>query len=372
MDTTVKPIDNLKQVKAFSDAGDYQSKHRLARKLIYEMPDQFDVVEQPNDLVGVTHKPTGFRFHLPRIVAPTDSAMPAVRKQAVNASVDWEEVPKLSVKYAIAVADLFEFLAKEPYEGEIWASPETGVLKYATLGEFPEDGEPWVLVKSSITVGDVMSPIGPMLGYTPFPGESAPRPVASALSGGLLGAGLGYAGGGLLEWLMPGVFSRGAAKTRGALLGGVLGSAPGNIGMVTNHLRGQSIFDKAAAVVESCGMILNEDYSELVKSAALIFKPIDVDRMNEAIWSDPMTPRPLQALSSGLVSGAGVVRNSSVVSPLDITRMAVGMGTGYASATLVGKTLGMLAGLSPDAQKALQQAGMWSGMIQSVLPTVRM
>ena len=365
-------LNDLKQVKTFSDAGDYQSKHRLARQLIHEQPDQFDVTEEPDGLVGIQHKKTGFRFHLPRVVSPVEPVLPPVRKKAI-AEVTWEDVPQTAVKYAVATADLFEFLAKEPYEGDIWASPETGALKYAALGDFPGPDEPWVLVKSSATVGDVMSVAGPFLNQTAFPFDdpkTGPRPIASALAGGLLGAGLGYAGGGLAEWLMPGTFSRGAAKTRGALLGAILGSTPGNMGIIGNHLQGKSIFDKAASLQKTCELVLGDDYpaESIQKEAALIFKPIQVDQFNEAIWRDPNTPPPIQAMTCGLVSGAGTIRNSELISPVDITRMAAGMGSGYASATLVGKTLGVLAGLSPDAQKALQQAGLWSGFLQSVVP----
>lgn len=367
-------LDNLKQVKSFSDRGDYSSKHRLARQLIHEMPDQFSIVESPDNLVSVTHQPTGFRFHLPRIVAPTESPMPAVRKRAFKETT-WQEVPLLSVKYAVAVAELAEFLSKEPYVGDMWASPETGEIKYATLGDIPNADEPWVLVKSALSVGDVMSPIGPIIGYKPFSFDSqnGPRPAASALAGGLIGGGLGYGGGSLLEWLMPGTFSRGSAKARGALIGSLLGAAPGAMGMALNVSNGGSAFGKAAAAVsETCKLILNDKPPELSKEAALIFKPINVDRFNSAIWNDPLTPPPVQAFTSGLVSGAGVIRNSEVVTPMDITRMAVGMGTGYASATLVGKTLGALAGLSSEAQKTIQQAGVWSGLLNNVMkPVVR-
>jgi hypothetical protein len=300
--------------------------------------------------------------------------MPSVKKRAFKETT-WQEVPLLAVKYAVAVADLAEFLWKEPYVGDMWASPETGEIKYAALGDLPASNEPWVLVKSAITVGDVMSPLGPITGYKPFSFDSqdGPRPAASALAGGLIGGGLGYGGGSLLEWLMPGTFSRGSAKTRGALIGSLLGAAPGAMGMALNVSNGGSAFGKAAALMETCKIVLGDnELPNLAKEAALIFKPIDVDRFNSAIWNDPLTSPPVQAFTSGLVSGAGVIRNSDVVTPMDVTRMAVGMGTGYASATLVGKTLGALAGLSPEAQKTIQQAGVWSGLLNTVMkPVVR-
>jgi hypothetical protein len=44
------------------------------------------------------------------------------------------------------------------------------------------------------------------------------------------------------------------------------------------------------------------------------------------------------------------------------------MGSGYVSGLVVGKTLGALAGLKPEAQQSLQQAGTWAGLLTNVVP----
>ena len=367
------PLDQLQAAKAHSDRRDYGSKHRLIRNLMTERPDEFKIDSQEGDILGITHIPTGFRLHVPRLVVPTPKPEPI--KTASWQDPDWKTVPIWSVKYAVAVAPVAESLKEEPYEGDVWVSPETGEIRMAALGDYPDvTNEPWVRVKQALTVGEVLSPIGPLINQTPFSFDTAggPRPVASMLAGGLVGAGLGYAGGRLAEYLMPGTFTPGAAKTRAALLGGLMGATPGALGMGLNHLEGKSVFDKAASWRKTCSLILQDlELPDVLKFAANIFRPvIDVAQFNNAIWQDPFSPQSTQAVASGLVYGAGVSKNSPIVSPMDVARMAVGMGTGYASATLVGKTFGALAGLSPDAQRALQTAGIWSGIVKTVMDPI--
>lgn len=372
MNEAAKPVDQLLEAKSHSDRGDYTSKHRIIRQLMEDSPADFVIDSQEGDILGITHKPTGFRLHVPRIVAPTTSSLPPVRKSAAVNDVTWEEVPRLAVKYAVATHDLAASLLDEPYEGDIWASPETGKLAYEAMGDCPDYlNEPWVRVKSATTVSEVMSPLGQVFGYTEGPLNEwygGPRPVASALAGGLLTAGLGYAGGHMLERLVPKMFTPGAAKKRLALLGGALGAAPGVMGMALNSAEGRSVFDKAANLQKAAKLICNSEPPEFFKySHNFIFRPIiDVTRFNDTIWNDPFSPVPGKAIASGLVYGAGTATNSNVVSPMDVTRMAVGMGTGYASATLMGKAFGVLAGISPEAQQAMQAAGVWGGIMKTV------
>jgi hypothetical protein len=369
-----RPIDQLLEAKGHSDMGDYSSKHRIVRKMLEEQPEAFKIDSTDGDILGITHLPTGFKMHVPRVIVPQPK-LPVV-KTAKFDDATWKDVPVLAVKYAVATAPLVEALYSEPYEGDIWVSPETSKLAYAAMGDYPDfENEPWVRVKSATTVGEVMNPMGQIFGNTEGPLNSwygGPRPAASALAGGLLGTGLGYAGGSLAEWLMPHVFTPGAAKTRAALLGGVMGAVPGAAGMALNHSEGKSIFDKAAALQQTCKLVIgDQEVPTYVKFATLIFKPIiNVHHFNDAIWADPFSDESVQAMASGLVYGAGATRNSNVVTPMDVARVAVGMGTGYASATLLGKTLGTLAGISPQAQGALQQAGIWSGLMKSVVDPV--
>ena len=57
-----------------------------------------------------------------------------------------------------------------------------------------------------------------------------------------------------------------------------------------------------------------------------------------------------------------------IITPMDIARVGLGMGAGYVQATVGGKVLGALAGLTPQAQKTLQTAGVVAGALKSVVP----
>jgi len=372
MNAAAKPVEQLSEAKAHSDRGDYSSKHRIIRQLMEDSPADFVVDSQEGDILGITHKPTGFRLHVPRIVATPPPSLPPVRKMAAAEEVIWEEVPRLAVKYAVATHDLAASLLDEPHEGDIWASPETGKLAFEAMGDRPDYlNEPWVRVKSATTVSEVMSPLGQVFGYTEGPLNEwygGPRPVASAIAGGLLTSGLGYAGGHMLERLVPKMFTPGAAKKRLALLGGAIGAAPGLMGMALNNAEGRSVFEKAANLQSAAKLLQEGEPPEFFKySHNFIFRPIiDVTRFNDAIWNDPFGSGADKAIASGLVYGAGTATNSNIVSPMDVTRMAVGMGTGYASATLMGKAFGVLAGISPEAQQAMQTAGVWSGVMKTL------
>jgi DNA ligase D-like protein (predicted 3'-phosphoesterase) len=61
-------IEKLKEVKALSDKRQYQAKHARAMELIQKYPDKFVIDSEGDGIVGITHKATGFRFHLPKQV----------------------------------------------------------------------------------------------------------------------------------------------------------------------------------------------------------------------------------------------------------------------------------------------------------------
>jgi hypothetical protein len=53
---------------------------------------------------------------------------------------------------------------------------------------------------------------------------------------------------------------------------------------------------------------------------------------------------------------------------MDIARVGMGMGAGYIQASIGGRVLGALAGLTPEAQRTLQNAGVVAGAVKSVVP----
>ncbi len=81
----------------------------------------------------------------------------------------------------------------------------------------------------------------------------------------------------------------------------------------------------------------------------------------------------MQAAASGVVTGAANLPgkfNSSLVTPLDMGRMAAGMGSGYLSGMLVGKGLGLLFGLPPKVEDTLKRTGVWAGVVKTLIPKI--
>lgn len=207
-----------------------------------------------------------------------------------------------------------------------------------------------------------------------IPGTSManmPGPLASAALLGSLGAGAGYVGSKAFNWLR-GSNKRDSARLArtSALMGGMLGLAPA-AGMALMNLGGGKpmlgssswMFDKPAS----------ENEPVYAKSASVI----PVDTFQEMIWNDAdithRLPTSIIGASSALIEGAqrtGTGRNSGLpfVTPVDVARMAVGLGSGYASGILVGKALGGLFGVSDQSQKILRQSGAAAGLLRSVVP----
>jgi len=217
-------------------------------------------------------------------------------------------------------------------------------------------------------------------------------PLSSMLAGGLIGAGLGHGGGYLAEKLTGDrVFEPGRLRRRLALAGGLLGTVPGaylgSMKVRQGLEDGASTFDSLKKIIEPLDFykqsvqaleILLPDtfvpgyFTKIAEDAGGLFvSDIPVDAFNRVVWNDPNTSLPIRAATVGLVQTASnLSNNSGFVSPLDIARIAMGMGSGLASGVLVGKTLSQLAGVNRQTQKALQDAGIWAGALGQVIPTV--
>ena len=208
-----------------------------------------------------------------------------------------------------------------------------------------------------------------------------PTPVSAMIGSGLLGAGLGYGTGWLLEHLISKKYmNRGRLRKTLGILGGLGAAVPGALWGVTNVQQGLP-FNKASCAKYEKPLPeeaeLNEFFVKSLQKYADIAggaggDKIDVDAFNEILWNpgDPFTPPAIRAGASGLVTGAGEVIGSNFITPKDIARVAVGAGAGYVSGSIVGKTLGALAGLTPPVQEKLQQIGTWSGVLKSIIPSV--
>ena len=107
-----------------------------------------------------------------------------------------------------------------------------------------------------------------------------------------------------------------------------------------------------------------------------IAAPVPVNEFNQIIWNDPRVSDRLstgvQAAMSGLVTGAAYQdgRKSNLVTPLDMGRIAAGMGGGYISGAIVGKALGTLMGMPQETQDFLKNTGVYAGILTSLAPIV--
>lgn len=104
------------------------------------------------------------------------------------------------------------------------------------------EAEPWVKVAYSPTLHRA----GELLNFFPgqYPGDApnSPSPLAAMLTSGLLGAGLGWAGGRLAKKVLPEGYGDNLGRT-GMLLGGLAGLAPGLMWGGANKLDGRAFND---------------------------------------------------------------------------------------------------------------------------------
>lgn len=187
-----------------------------------------------------------------------------------------------------------------------------------------------------------------------------PSALASLLVMAPLGAALGIGGGRAVSALTGGHVDPG--DLRSALMGAALGSLPGIFYMGANAAGGQDILH---------GDVLN---APLAKKSNYI----PIDQFNVMLFDDPAVatrlPPTIQAAAAGMIQTAsnlpGRKSELPIVTPTDIARLAVGMGSGYASGLFAGKALGALFGVSDKAQQVLRQSGAAAGLIKAVVPMV--
>lgn len=195
-----------------------------------------------------------------------------------------------------------------------------------------------------------------------------PGILHSMLTAGLAGAGLGYGAGALGEQVLPEQWRRGRLRKTLAAAGLVAGVTPAML-IGLGNLANNKPFTELS-------ILQHEKMSALLPGTGwMATPPIPVQEFNDTIWRDPRVagplPLPTQAAASGLVTGAANLpgrRGARFVSPLDVARMAAGMGSGYLSGALVGKVLGLLTGMPPKTQDRLKTTGLWAGVVANVVP----
>lgn len=203
------------------------------------------------------------------------------------------------------------------------------------------------------------------------PGKLAPLgpgPMSSAMVLGSLGVGAGHLGASLVNKLR-GSNERDSERLKrtSRILGGLAGLVPAAGLVAMNAAGGKNPLGNTNWMFKPASETVYEKVSSVI--------PVDI--FQEMIWNDPdvahRLPTSMTGAASALIEGAqrtGSSRSTGLpfVTPVDVARMAVGLGSGYASGLLVGKALGGLFGVSDQSQKILRQSGAAAGLLRSVVP----
>jgi len=318
----------------------------------------------------------------------------------------WKSVPEgLFSRYAKALP----LVARHKEAGCWFVHPERG-----EVSQFPDSDPGWVMFKGAGVLE------GPAKLWSaaqkPFGG---PTPLSSTLLGGALGAGVGYGTGFLLDKMMPDEYFeknrwRKTLGTMGAMAGTMPGlywglkqysPVPDGSGRETFQDRGagwtsQYPFNEnptlAPAGAKSppiSGSVRGLFHKRSDESLGAAFLPsIPVDAFNNVVWNDVATapnrfgtkspwgdneqslgtPPAVAAATSGLLYATSLASGGRpAVSPMEVAKtVAMSSGGGLLGGLLLGKVLGTLAGLRPEAQSALQRAGLWGGLLTGVVNSV--
>ncbi len=292
---------------------------------------------------------------------------------------DWRDVPWLVTSlYSEVVVP-----ARAAAAGHVGADVYYNRLtKRAWALPVPPVGPGWLRIKAAAS----LTPAG---SSQPEMQLTGPTPLAHTIVGGLIGAGLGYGGGALAEQFLPEEqFERGRLRRAMAILGGGLGTTPGLLHGAGNMLTPEQTGGGWKAWLSPFPFVKKQASFDDNEYGALFMPTIPKDAFNAAVWSDVAqtpnpygsksswgddsqrlgTPPPVAATVSGIVAGTAAATGQEVVSPWQVAMTAASTaGKGYLAGLAFGKTLGALAGLQPEAQKQLQQYGLWGGMLSGAV-----
>jgi hypothetical protein len=216
-----------------------------------------------------------------------------------------------------------------------------------------------------------------------------PHPMSNGIVSGLLLGGLGYGGGALAEHLFPERYlERGKLRKTLGMTGALTGLGLGAMNahsnaraMDTSFLKGLFTDNRTVPpfVHEKVGFDYGADPLQSMDTG-LYIPSVPVPQFNRAAWADVQkgmyypagqhsSPQ-LAAAATGLMSGISTGVRSPVIRPVDVISGIASAGVGLATATVAGKALSALAGLTPEAQGKLQDMGLWAGMLHAVLPPI--
>lgn len=117
-----------------------------------------------------------------------------------------------------------------------------GAVRFLSYQELAAPDAAWVKVAYSPTLRAVGEATNFFPGQYPGGLPNSPSPLAAMLTSGLIGAGLGWGTGKLIDKALPGRFGEHLGRT-GAVVGGLLGAAPGAGWAAANKIDGRPLND---------------------------------------------------------------------------------------------------------------------------------
>jgi hypothetical protein len=196
--------------------------------------------------------------------------------------------------------------------------------------------------------------------------QGRPSSLGQMLVLGSLGALAGHGIGRVVDHFSPTDAFK--ASRVGALLGAVVGATPGAIGAAANAAGGRPALASNFYATDFGAKEASFNYSQVGYPSG-----INVNNAQQAVWSSSHIPIELKAYTSGLLNAAATLPDrrsqvSAIITPMDIARVAVGLGSGVASANLVGNAMGYLFGTGEKTKQMLQNTGAALGVLRSIVP----
>ena len=243
-------------------------------------------------------------------------------------------------------------------------------------------------------VSPTLNFISKNLGYQKGPIPGSPSPLIAGLTTGLLGAGLGYGAGWLGEKVLPEKWKRGNLRRTLSIMGGLAGLVPAMAWIGSNVERGRPWYSGQAGAPPAFdytnapqallsqeglnpypdnaggpGYIGRKYFPKTGMEKEAQWPMIDVPQFNNAIWQERGLSPATRAAASGLITGASAMRGGArFISPMDVARITAGMGSGWLSGAIIGKTLGILTGMPSATQERIRNAGLYAGIVTNLIP----
>lgn len=298
-------------------------------------------------------------------------------------------------EYAVAMRSEEARRKEASYRKELY---QCGCLPFTTFDPSVNESSGWVLLKHP----DSYSPAS---NFKKRAAATLDTPAKLSLAGMLIGGAFGT--GKALLWDDPvagedefgfpiirtwGQALKDAAKS--AMLWGAVGTAPGlltSLGrysmtrpLYADGRRGPSdvgywsSFFNSPDILKKKSPAYNENTARFEKRSS-VFKPVEssdvinVDAFNRTIWNDAGygVIDPDNALLLTSTMEASKKGRSPFVTPGAIVGTLINAGIGYATAGVIGKTLGALNMCPPETQAALRNIGIWGGVLNGLGNQIR-